>query len=71
MSLQPDNVAAYFNRACARSRAHQADDIVGDLTRAFQLDPDLVAHARIDPDLEWARTTLSEVTRLLADSVES
>ena len=65
LHLDPQHVSARYNRACAYSRKAKPGTVVDDLRAAVAAEPTLRDHARTDPDLEWARVHLPEVTRLL------
>jgi hypothetical protein len=63
----PDPVRgmAYYNLACAQARAQLADDAIGSLRRAIEMNPDLRANAGRDADLAGLRET-GELDPLLA-----
>jgi tetratricopeptide (TPR) repeat protein/CHAT domain-containing protein len=81
LALDPGYGPAYYNRACARSlleegrrwpplallRRPAVAAITADLRRAVELDPELAASARTDPDLSWARRKVRAVRRLVGD----
>ena len=55
VELHPDNASTLYNLACFEALAGRADEVIGHLTRAAELDPKASAWADGDTDLDSLR----------------